>query len=154
MGRRLQEKYVEGADFDPRRWPFFWITQAAGQYVRTVEPALRKISLDIPRWRVLMCVAPGQAISVTEIAELAIAKVPTMLKIIQRMEADGLVACAPRASDGRVTEVSLTESGLEARDRAWVVAEKVYKTAFAKVTGDEETRLNTLLERIYTSLRS
>lgn len=144
---------MEGADFDARRWPFFWITQTAGQYVRTVEPALRKIGLDIPRWRVLMCVAPGQAISVTEIAELAIAKVPTMLKIIQRMEADGLVACAPRPSDGRVTEVSLTESGLEARDRAWAIAEKVYGKAFEKTTDSEEARLNKLLERIYTSLR-
>ena len=144
---------MEGADFDARRWPVFWITQAAGQYVRTVEPALRKIGLDIPRWRVLMCVAPGQAISVTEIAELAIAKVPTMLKIIQRMEADGLVACAQRASDGRVTEVSLTESGLEARGRAWAVAEKVYEKAFAKVTDSEEVRLNKSLERIYAGLR-
>ena len=144
---------MEGAEFDARRWPFFWITQTAGQYVRMIEPALRKIGLDIPRWRVLMCVAPGQAISVTEIAELAIAKVPTMLKIIQRMEADGLVACAARASDGRVTEVSLTESGLEARDRAWAVAEKVYETAFAKVTDSEEARLNKSLERIYASLR-
>lgn len=144
---------MEGADFDARRWPFFWITQTAGQYVRMVEPALRKIDLDIPRWRVLMCVAPGQAISVTEIAELAIAKVPTMLKIIQRMEADGLVACAPRASDGRVTDVSLTESGLEARDRAWAVAKKVYERAFVKVTDSEEARLNKLLERIYTGLR-
>lgn len=144
---------MEGADFDARRWPFFWITQTAGRYVRAVEPSLRKIGLDIPRWRVLMCVAPGQAISVTEIAELAIAKVPTMLKIIQRMEADGLVACAPRASDGRVTEVTLTASGLEARERAWAIVEKVYEKAFAKTTDSEEARLNKLLERIYTSLR-
>ena len=144
---------MEGADFDARRWPFFWITQTAGRYVRTVEPALRKIGLDIPRWRVLMCVAPGQAISVTEIAELAIAKVPTMLKIIQRMEADGLVACAPRAIDGRVTEVTLTASGMEARERAWAIAEKIYEKAFAKTTDSEEARLNKLLERIYTSLR-
>lgn len=145
---------MEGSDFDARQWPFFWITQTAGQYVRTIEPALRKIGLDVPRWRVLMCVAPGQAISVTEIAELAIAKLPTMLKTIQRMEADGLVACAQRASDGRVTEVTLTTSGLEARERAWSVAEKVFAKAFAKTTQAEQVRLNKLLERIYTSLRT
>lgn len=144
---------MEGADFDARRWPFFWLTQAAGQYIRNVEPALRKIGLDVPRWRVLMCVGPGQAISVTEVAELAIAKVPTMLKIIQRMEADGLVACAPRASDGRVTEVTLTQSGLDARERAWAVAEKIYEKAFAKTSDAEENRLNKVLERIYTNLR-
>ncbi|MES1983995.1 MAG: MarR family winged helix-turn-helix transcriptional regulator [Pseudomonadota bacterium] len=145
---------MEGGDFNAREWPFFWITQTAGQYVRKVEPALRDIGLDIPRWRVLMCVVPGQAIGVTEIAELAIAKLPTMLKIIQRMEADGLVACAPRASDGRVTDVSLTERGLEARTRAWAVAKAIYERAFEEVSGSEEARLNKLLERIYSSLRS
>jgi MarR family transcriptional regulator, organic hydroperoxide resistance regulator len=151
--KRPQEKIVEGADFDARQWPFFWITQTAGQYIRTLEPALRKIGLDVPRWRVLMCVAPGQGISVTEVAELAIAKVPTMLKIIQRMEADGLLACAPRANDGRVTEVRLTDSGLDARSRAWAVAEQIYHKAFARTSDSEEARLNKLLERIYTNIR-
>lgn len=144
---------MEGADFDARQWPFFWITQTAGQYIRTLEPALRKIGLDVPRWRVLMCVAPGQGISVTEVAELAIAKVPTMLKIIQRMEADGLLACAPRPNDGRVTEVRLTDSGLDARSRAWAVAEQIYDKAFARTSDSEEARLNKLLERIYTNIR-
>ncbi len=145
---------MEGADFDARNWPFFWITQAAGHYIRTLEPALKRIGLDVPRWRVLMCVAPGEGVSVTEIADLAIAKLPTMLKIIQRMEADGLVACAPRASDARVTEVRLTDSGLEARNRAWTVAAGIYERAFARITDNEENRLNRLLEKVHSGLQN
>ena len=124
----------DGSEFDAREWPFFWLTHATGLYLSRLERGLKKVGLDIGRWRVLMCVQPGQALSVSEIAELAIVKLPTMMKLIQRMEAEGLVSCEARATDGRVTDVSLTAAGLEARTRAWRTAGKIFARVF---TGNE-----------------
>ncbi len=142
----------DGAEFDAREWPFFWLTHATGLYLSKLERGLKKVNLDIGRWRVLMCIQPGSARSVTEIAELAIVKMPTMMKLIQRMEAEGLVACSARVSDGRVTEVSLTDQGLEARTLAWQTASKIFSRVFAIEDGPDIVSLNKLLRQVIAHL--
>ncbi|MBO9380590.1 MarR family transcriptional regulator [Sphingomonas histidinilytica] len=142
----------DATGFDPHDWPFFWMTQAVGRYLQRLETALKRVELDVSRWRVLMCLKDGQATSVSEIAELAIVKLPTMTKIVQRMQADGLVTCEARASDGRVTEVSLTERGLAARQEAWTIANKLYVQAFRTIAADDKQRLNRLMESIFNNL--
>jgi len=124
--------------FDPHDWPFFWMTQAVGRYLQRLETALKRVELDVSRWRVLMCLKEG--------------KPTTMTKIVQRMQADGLVTCEARASDGRVTEVSLTDRGLAARQEAWTIANKLYVQAFRTIADDDKHRLNRLVESIFNNL--
>jgi DNA-binding MarR family transcriptional regulator len=138
-------------DFDPHDWPFFWMTQAVGRYLQRLERGLKKAGLDVPRWRVLMCVN-AHKISVGEIAELAIVKLPTMMKIVQRMEAEGLVLCETRPSDGRFTDVSLTQKGREARKTAWEIANHIYAASFKGISSREESALNRLLKDVFERL--
>lgn len=138
--------------FDRDDWPFFWMTQAVGRYLQRLEPALKRIDLDVSRWRVLMCLQQGTPTSVSEIAELAIVKLPTMTKIVQRMQADELVTCEARASDGRVTEVSLTPHGVMAKQQAWSIANKLYLQAFRDVAPAGKKQLNRLLETVFHNL--
>jgi DNA-binding MarR family transcriptional regulator len=142
----------DAESFDPQEWPFFWITQVSGRYLQVLEPRLKRIGLDVSRWRVLMCVRPNSQISVSEVAELAIVKLPTMMKLVQRMESDGLVVLEPRPSDGRVTEVTLTPAGLEARRRAWAVAREIYDRVFSGFKEGEQEKLNLFLKRIFSLL--
>lgn len=142
----------DGSAFDAREWPFYWLTHATGLYLSRLERGLKKVGLDIGRWRVLMCVQPGQALSVSQIAELAIMKLPTMMKLIQRMEAEGTVLCETRVSDGRVTDVSLTEDGLEARKRAWHIASKIYLRVFTGNDGLDFDALNKQLREVVERL--
>lgn len=142
----------DGSEFDAREWPFFWLTHATGLYLMHLERSLKKVGLDIGRWRVLMCVPPGQALSVSEISELAIVKLPTMMKLVQRMEAEGLVSCETRATDGRVTEVSLTGEGLLARTRAWQAAGKIFTRIFGGDDGLDVSALNRQLRQVVVRL--
>lgn len=142
----------DGSEFEARDWPFFWLTHATGLYLSRLEKGLKRVGLDIGRWRVLMCIQPGHARGVSEIADLAIVKLPTMMKLIQRMESEGLVLCEARVSDGRVTEVSLTASGLEARQRAWKAASKIFSQVFAERDGLDFDALNKLLRRVVARL--
>lgn len=138
-------------DFDPRSWPFFWMTQAVGRYLQQLERGLKKKGLDVSRWRVLMCVN-DRTVSVSEIADLAIVKMPTMMKIIQRMEADKLVKCQSRPTDGRFTDVTLTKKGREARQIAWEIANNIYTRSFQDVPGKDQDFLNHLLEDVFNRL--
>lgn len=144
--------YDDAELFDPHRWPFFWITQAVGRYLQRLETGLKRVDLDISRWRVLMCLHQNRPTSVSEIAELAIVKLPTMTKIVQRMEADGLVRCEARISDGRVTEVSLTPAGMAAKQTAWTIANRLYREAFADISPDEGKTVNRLMKSIFDNL--
>ena len=138
-------------DFDPHEWPFFWMTQAVGRYLQKLERGLKAEGLDVPRWRVLMAVG-NRKVAVSEIAQLAIVKLPTMLKIVQRMQAEGLVLCEARDSDARFTDVSLTTAGEVARRRAWTIANAIYAAAFAATPERDQQALNRLLRGVFDGL--
>lgn len=149
---RVNTPKLNGEDFKTQAWPFFWVTHAAALYLSRLERSLKKVGLDIARWRVLMCVGPQDALGISEIADLAIVKLPTMMKIIQRMEADGMVSCRPREEDGRFTDVTLTEIGVAAREQAWALAQKIYERAFAEIAPAENAQLNLTLSHVVANL--
>lgn len=149
----------DGSGFDAHEWPFFWLTHATGLYLHRLESILKPVGLDIARWRVLMCLDAGGVRSVSEIAELAIVKLPTMTKLIQRMEREGLLQCEQRLSDGRVTDISLTAAGLDARKRAWQSASKIFSQTFVNddgsdVDGPDVDQLNKLLRLLVGRLKA
>lgn len=150
MGETLHRPHGRAAApaFNMEEWPFYWLTRFSGRYHQQMERALKPIGLDIPHWRVLMALRDRERLSVSEIADHAIAKLPTMTKIIKRMEADGLIVCTPRPTDQRVTEVSLTEQGVEASSKAWAAANSIYERAFENVSAKEIATLNRLLRTI------
>jgi DNA-binding MarR family transcriptional regulator len=140
-------------DISYRTWPFYWLARAGGRYRARMEDLLRTTGLDMPRWRVLMTLHQDRVASVSEIASHAIEKLPTMTRIIQRMEADGLVRRQPRAGRERVMEVVLTSQGEEAGDQAWQSAAVLYDQAFAGMSALEIDQLTTLLKRVADNLR-
>ena len=139
-------------DFSYRSWPFYWLARAGGRYRARMEKLLRPTGLDMPRWRVLTTLRHDRVASVSEIAAHAIEKLPTMTKIIQRMEGDGLVRRQPRPSNERVMEVVLTDQGEVAGDRAWEASIALYDQAFAGMSAEEIDMLTALLERVAENL--
>lgn len=143
----------DGVDsFRMEEWPFYWITRFTGRYLQQLEVALKPMELDVPRWRVLMSLRNNTSLSVSEIADHSIVKLPTMTKIVQRMQTDDLVLCRPSETDGRVTSVSLTPKGKLAGKQAWAAAHRIYRHAFEDVTAEEITGLNALMRRITGNL--
>ncbi|HEY0297308.1 MAG TPA: MarR family winged helix-turn-helix transcriptional regulator [Bordetella sp.] len=67
--------------------------------------------LSVTEWRVLSSLMGGSGLTIGELAFLAITKQPTLSKVVQRMEANGLVARAEVRADRRQTRVSLTARG-------------------------------------------
>ena len=77
--------------FRKQDWPFYWITQVSARYMQVMEVRLKRIGLDVPSWRVLMCLHEDDWLSVSQIADYSIIKLNTATRIIQRMESQGLV---------------------------------------------------------------
>lgn len=113
---------------------------------------LKPLDLDVPQWRVLMCLNDKVGLSISEIADLCIIKLNTTTKIVQRMQADDLVVCRPRRSDGRVTEARLTAKGKQLRIQARRRAEKVFADAFDGLEPAQVATMNAALEHVFTRL--
>ncbi|WP_313807046.1 MarR family transcriptional regulator [Sphingobium sp.] len=142
------------ANFSYRTWPFYWLSRASGRYKERMEQLLRPTGLDMPRWRVLMTLHQDRVAIVSEIAAHSGAKLPTMTKIIQRMEADGLVKRQPRAGKEWIMEVVLTDRGAAAGKEAWQRADRLYGEAFAGMSEKEIETLSGLLNKVADNLHA
>jgi DNA-binding MarR family transcriptional regulator len=140
--------------FELEHSPFYWISRVSGRYVLDMGEALRRVRMDVPRWRVLMILHEHDPASVSTIADLAVIKLSTMTRIVQRMQAEGLVTCAPRASDARVTEVRLTPAGSEAVERVRGQASRIVRHALHDVSDKELTAFIAVLRRLFDNLES
>ncbi|MDR3512011.1 MAG: MarR family transcriptional regulator [Caulobacteraceae bacterium] len=152
----LARRQADPADpvFELNHSPFFWITRVSGRYLMDLEAVFRRIGMDVPRWRVLMILHEHNPASVSTIAELAVIKLSTMTRIVQRMQADGLVTCAPRPTDARVTEVHLTEAGAEGVERVRSQASRIFHQAFQDVSEAEILILLDILQRLFNNLEA
>lgn len=134
-------------------WPFYWLTRAHSRYQDALSSALEGTGMDATSWRIIMILKEQEWMSVSEIAAQGNAKLSTVTKAIQRMEALHLVVLRGSPSDGRVTEVSLSEKGLEMGIVAGETARHVFNRAFAGMTPERLQVLRELLGEVAQNLR-
>lgn len=132
--------------------PFYLIARTNGHYVLDMERALKKIGMDLPRWRTLMLVHERNPSSISEIAERAVIRLSTMTKVAQRLEKEGLVKLATRRTDGRTTDVHITAKGEDAVVQVRRVASRIYRMGFHDFSSNDIVVLNTLLRRVFKNL--
>jgi len=127
------EKYSPSSQFfDINEFPFYWIARVNALYSQEMEKTLKPMGMDIARWRVAVMLRVYGPLSISDIAEHAIGKLPTITKIVYRMRDAGLVEVNASETDGRVTVVSLTEEG---HDKV----KMVFKTTEKKVFADRKS---------------
>lgn len=147
------QRYNPGSEnFHKEDFPFYWLARVHGRYQLALEKALKKIQLDIPRWRILFTLKEEGTCSISQIATHAVAKLPTVTKTVYRMKDEGLVETKVRSDDGRVTEVMLTEKGIEAISQIQCVTQDLFRDSFKGMTEAQINRLNGLLETLFHNL--
>lgn len=141
-------------DFRKEDFPFYWLARVHGRYTQNMERLLKKIDLDLPRWRVLWILNENGESSMSEISTHAIAKLSTITKIVYRMKDDGLVQTAPNPDDGRVTQVRITDAGLHMIERMQDITHEFFQRSFKGLTEAQVQRLNRMLEVVFHNLES
>lgn len=67
--------------------------------------------LSVAEWRVLACLSDAEGIGIVDLAGMALMKQPRITKIVDRLEADGLVQRRTHEADRRRALVHLTDLG-------------------------------------------
>jgi DNA-binding MarR family transcriptional regulator len=151
--RKLQSLYDPASeDFRKDDFPFYWLARVHGQYTHHMERLLKKVDLDLPRWRVLLILKEQGRSSISDISTHGVAKLSTTTKIVYRMKEDGLVDTATCADDGRVTQVQLTSTGLGAIERMQDVTHALFQRSFAGLTDLQVVRFKQMLETVFQNL--
>lgn len=85
------------------------------------------------------------------LAELLHINKATMVGVLSRLEAQGLVERQPYAADKRALEVDLTEAGREKAEMVARVNCEADLIFFSPLSGDEQKTFHTLLSKLATS---
>ena len=133
-------------------YPFYRIARVGALYSECLDRELKPRGMDQPRWRVLMILNEHNPAAMGAIAELAVMKLPTVLKLVHRMTEEGLVRNRPRESDQRVTDVSITARGRKALVLIRRVAADVYSQVTSHLSSRDVEMLNSVLGGLEESL--
>ncbi|OMQ25681.1 MarR family winged helix-turn-helix transcriptional regulator [Serratia oryzae] len=128
--------------FQREEFPFYWIVNVYARYTQIMEVTLKKVQLDVSRFRVLAITHQYHTASISQISEYALAKMPTVTKIVGRLREDGLVTTLSSERDARVTEVTLTPAGKAKVEEALHLTQKVFQKAFKGMTAAQIEKMN------------
>jgi DNA-binding MarR family transcriptional regulator len=87
--------------------------------------------------------APGQRLRMNELASAIVLSRSGLTRLVDRLEAEGLLTRERSASDRRGAFAVLTEKGVAAMREAWPVYAKGIDEHFARFLSDEEARILT-----------
>jgi DNA-binding MarR family transcriptional regulator len=139
-------------DFTLADWPFYHMNRAIRSYDTEMRRLLKSSGLDVARWRILMIAHESAPVSVGEVVAQAIMEPSTVTRAMQRLQRDGLINIATRASDQRVSEAALTDRGHAVMERVLKAASRVFHQAFSSFDSDEIALLNSMLARVHRAL--
>ncbi|WP_367104148.1 MarR family winged helix-turn-helix transcriptional regulator [uncultured Psychrobacter sp.] len=148
-----KEKYFPNSEqFDYQKFPFYWIARVESLYTQEMEKTLKKVGMDASRWRVGLLLRRHTELTISEIANEALMKIPTITKIVQRMEKEGLVTVYKQKSDGRVRLVQLTAQGLSQVNMIVEATAPMFEDVFASFSTAEIETFLELSKRLFDNL--
>jgi MarR family transcriptional regulator, transcriptional regulator for hemolysin len=125
----------------------------AGRLLRTQADAeLSHLGVGAQSLGTLLRLAEDDGLTQAELSRRQRVEAPTMCRMIDRLERDGLVERRADPADRRATRVSLSAEGREVAARGAAVVDALERRAFEGLDGDERRRLGELLGRVLDGL--
>ena len=121
---------------------------ASGEFHQIV----RRHGLRHPEWRVLACLYDEEGLMITRLAELALMEQSRLTKIIDQMDARGLVRRGSDAADGRRVRVYPTPRGRDLANQLVAAAQRHEAEIIGDLPPGEGELLKALLSRLLGKL--
>jgi DNA-binding MarR family transcriptional regulator len=128
--------------------------QAGDLSAAAFHRALREQGMATAEWRVLATLAGGRPISTGRLAQVSLTKGPTATRLLDRMQAAGLVARQAHGADRRVSLVQITPQGRRLAARLMALARSHEQQVLQALDPDEARALKTLLRALIGRLRA
>lgn len=130
----------------------FLLKEVSRRYVLRFEAHARAIALTLPQCKVLVRLEKNEGVSQARLAELTEVDAMTMVRILDRMEADGLLERRPDPADRRARCLYLTPKAKPLLEEIWRLSEKTRAEVFAGIAKSERNLFMDVLERIHDNI--
>jgi MarR family transcriptional regulator for hemolysin len=130
----------------------FLLKEVSRRFVNRFEVRAREISLNLAQAKTLVRLEKNEGVSQARLAELAEVDPMTMVRILDRMEAEELLERRPDPADRRARCLYLTAKAKPILSEIWRLSEEVRGELFAGVSTAEREQFMDVLERIYDNI--
>jgi MarR family transcriptional regulator for hemolysin len=130
----------------------FLLKEVTRRYVLRFEVRAREISLNLAQAKTLVRLEKNQGVSQARLAELAEVDAMAMVRILDRMEADGLLERRPDPADRRARCLYLTAKAKPILGEIWRLSDETREELFAGVGKADREVFMSVLEHIHDNL--
>ena len=139
---------------DPYRNFGFVLKDISRLYTRRFEERAKGLALTLAQCKALAFLARNEGISQKRLAELTDIDPMTLVRILDRMEADGWVERRSDPEDRRARSLRVTERAKPLVDHIWHLAAETRTEALHGLSNGERATLIALLERVQANLQA
>ncbi|HTX24549.1 MAG TPA: MarR family transcriptional regulator [Steroidobacteraceae bacterium] len=130
----------------------FLLKDVTRLYTRRFEERAYGLALTLAQCKALAYLSRNEGVSQKRLAELIEIDPMSLVRILDRMEADGWVQRRSDPEDRRARSLILTEKAKPILDHIWRLAGETRTEALEGLSPDERTALVALLERVHDNL--
>ena len=130
----------------------FLLKEVSRRYVNRFEVRAAEIPLNLAQAKALVRLEKNEGVSQARLAELAEVDPMTMVRILDRMEAEGLLERRPDPADRRARCLYLTAKAKPILNEIWRLSDEIRAEIFAGVSEEERDRFMGVLERLYANI--
>lgn len=128
----------------------YLLAQASSRISHEFHREVNTAGLSVTEWRVLASLAGSEGESIGVLSQLALTKQPTLSKVVQRMENEGLVARSRIRTDRRQTVVRLTPKGAQLTEALRERAQRHQDAVLEPFGADNAKMLLAMLRELLT----
>ena len=132
----------------------FLLKDVSRRYTRRFEERAQRFALTLPQCRVLILLQDNEGVSQKRLAELAELDPMTLVRILDRMEADGWVQRRFDPTDRRAHTIWLTAAAGTVLEQIWRLIGETRAEMLQGLSGEERAQLVALLERVHANLNA
>lgn len=131
----------------------YLINRITHRYNHNVRAELKTMGLTTLKVRIIVSLHIYDELTVNELCIHAIAEQPTMSRVLDRLESDGLVSRSVAENDSRSRLVQLTDAGKSLFERIMPVMKDANGELLSCLKPGERTQLLDLLTRLLKHIR-
>lgn len=129
------------------------LNRASTVYNDEMSAALKSHGLNTMKWRILMLLADKSPSSVGELARRSVTKMPTLTRMLIRMEEEGLVVRTAPDDDRRFVDVTMTPKAVKVLRTVKEIGQRVFERAFAGTSAEEIETVTAVLKLMRENLQ-
>ena len=130
------------------------VTEVAGEMKAEMRRRVSPYDITTPQCPVLMVLYHEADLNVTELAERIGVDFGGTSRLMDRLEAKGLLACNPDGTDGRARRITLTRKGRDVARKALRASKATNDVFFNRISQKEARQFRAILEKLLGADRS